>query len=505
MIIAIFLAFQWLQTDWSGGPYQSMWSDTNKYLIGINVQGLPVGDIMLKASDEVWVKLRPPADGLTFLKAGDEALFCCTGCEIWVSFNNGISWDGYWEVDDTVKWLLFKKTGKLFAVTSNTINPVLYLNEYGEWVSYIPCDTLNVSVTATGLTVDDKILLGTACGKVLKEDNVWQELAQLPSEITAIYTKGETIFVGCKTDTIYSILAGSVKKYPLPDTVEKINIITEYDGKIIATGKPACILTLINDTFKITSAIPEQEIISLIKNADDKLYALSDAGRLYKKDVNWSLCKDFSYLGSPLSLLILPNQLILVAGKEWMYCSGFHQFGYFESSVFDRGPLQTPYGKIYFRATGNPVVKVRTGSTPDMSDAMDWDMCPQLQCGDDLSVIASVNSNHRYVQYMVEFNAVSDIGSPVLHEIRIEVAKENIKALQQLSLNKINIYPNPAKNYVIFNGLKGKLTIYDMTGRLIKEVNISGDRYILKINGEFKPGIYICRTGGKSYKFVVIQ
>ena len=72
--------------------------------------------------------------------------------------------------------------------------------------------------------------------------------------------------------------------------------------------------------------------------------------------------------------------------------------------------------------------------------------------------------------------------------------------------NNFNIYPNPANSYVNIKSEmtgKGEVAIYDMTGRLVKNVSVS-DLSNATINlSDIEKGIYLININGKKEKVVI--
>lgn len=75
----------------------------------------------------------------------------------------------------------------------------------------------------------------------------------------------------------------------------------------------------------------------------------------------------------------------------------------------------------------------------------------------------------------------------------------------EASKNNYSLYPNPASNYVRINsGItdEAKVCIYDMTGRLVKEVNISEINTTIDLN-DINKGVYFVDVNGKVEKLIV--
>ncbi len=96
--------------------------------------------------------------------------------------------------------------------------------------------------------------------------------------------------------------------------------------------------------------------------------------------------------------------------------------GYLVSEVYNTTSKSTCYGEMTWDATLNGqtlVMKVRTDMFDDMRAAPDWNYCPAVSNGSDVSGLSSVSDGHRYVQYCAELSTEDDSTTPVLHRVKI--------------------------------------------------------------------------------------
>jgi hypothetical protein len=83
--------------------------------------------------------------------------------------------------------------------------------------------------------------------------------------------------------------------------------------------------------------------------------------------------------------------------------------------------------------------------------------------------------------------------------------KYNYSTVKQLSFgnrNTISIHPNPAKDYVIIDGLNGDemIKIYDATGRIVKEIKAASSSVAIRLD-TLNEGLYqvsIISTNGNT-------
>jgi hypothetical protein len=96
--------------------------------------------------------------------------------------------------------------------------------------------------------------------------------------------------------------------------------------------------------------------------------------------------------------------------------------GYFISEVYNTTSDSTCYGEMTWNATLNDqtlVMKVRTDMFEDMRASPDWEYCPAVSNGSDVSGLSSVSDGHCYVQYCAELSTKDDTTTPVLHRVKI--------------------------------------------------------------------------------------
>ncbi len=98
-----------------------------------------------------------------------------------------------------------------------------------------------------------------------------------------------------------------------------------------------------------------------------------------------------------------------------------HSSGYLTSAVHDTTSDSVCYGEMTWDATLNDqtfVMKVRTGMSEDIASP-DWENCPEVSNGSDISDLSSVSDGHRYVQYRAELSTDNLAETPVLHAVKI--------------------------------------------------------------------------------------
>jgi hypothetical protein len=151
------------------------------------------------------------------------------------------------------------------------------------------------------------------------------------------------------------------------------------------------------------------------------------------------------------------------------------------SSVYMVEDSNVDYGIMTWDATLNDqtlFMRVRTDVFPDMFTAPDWDTCPPVSNGQDISALSSVDDNERYIQYRAEFSTSRTDVSPVLHELTVEydvpgVEEEHHTRPQASDLWFLRNHPDPFHrsttiSYSLPQASRVTLSIFNITGRLVE-------------------------------------
>ncbi|MGB2727785.1 MAG: hypothetical protein WBD09_04835 [Halobacteriota archaeon] len=99
-----------------------------------------------------------------------------------------------------------------------------------------------------------------------------------------------------------------------------------------------------------------------------------------------------------------------------------HTSGHFISEIYNTTSESTCYGNMTWDATLNGqtiVMKVRTDMFDDMRASPDWEYCPAVSHGSDVSGLSSVSDGHCYVQYCAELSTDDAATTPVLRAVKI--------------------------------------------------------------------------------------
>ena len=86
--------------------------------------------------------------------------------------------------------------------------------------------------------------------------------------------------------------------------------------------------------------------------------------------------------------------------------------------------------------------------------------------------------------YTITFNVITDIN--------------------QSAANRLSVYPNPARDQIVIKGLDSgmsEIKILDITGKVVKNVNVSGDRMNVDIS-DLKAGYYFIKANNKAFRLI---
>ncbi|MBU1924261.1 MAG: hypothetical protein KJ710_08440, partial [Candidatus Omnitrophica bacterium] len=126
-----------------------------------------------------------------------------------------------------------------------------------------------------------------------------------------------------------------------------------------------------------------------------------------------------------------PGSMIWPGGEYYYATKGYGRYelamyyafcyGSYVSGVKAAG-AHTNWGNVNWTFNDMQAAEIsfRSGNEPDLSDALSWDLCADLQNGSDLSVVTSVNPQDIYVQYKIGFSTDNLIQLPKISDVNIQ-------------------------------------------------------------------------------------
>jgi photosystem II stability/assembly factor-like uncharacterized protein len=512
-------AQMWTQTDWSGGPGQLSWSDSTMYYVGTHEDGWRVvGDLKLKTPDDSnWVNTGDlPGAGLalSLIEASDGALYAAGDSagargKVFRSVDAGTTWVATGDMAGTsIAWKVIEASdGALYAGTQGNGDVFKSIDAGTTWV--------NTGDLAGAQTVwpvieaaDGALYAGTyPNGNVFKSidaGTTWVntgDLAGATRVVSLMQASDGALYAGTTlppdTAKVFkSTDAGTtwVSTGDLLGTEEAYGLMQASDGALYAGTWPN------GDVFRSIDAgttwvntgdlLGATYVASLIEMADGALYAgtqcQGDTARVFRSidaGTTWASAGDLAGAQLAWSLLETSDGALYAATENSgdVFRADYFLAGDIVSSVYDIGSASVTYGAMSWNETPNGQtisMLVRTDTLPDMSTAMDWDTCPPVVNGQDISGLASVDDFERYVQYRVQLVTSRSDVTPVLHEVSIEydlvgvdegLGSDLPPATHQLLQNE----PNPFSertviSYSVPSAAHVMLEIYDLSGRLVE-------------------------------------
>jgi len=445
----------WTQTDWSGGPGQLSWSDTTMYYTGTNIDGWrSPGDLKLGALDDAnWINtgdLAGATEARGFIEASNGAIYAGTGPggDVFKSTDAGTTWVNTGDLAGAtyVQALMEASDGAIYAGTAPTNGDVFKSIDAGTtWVN--TGDLAGATFVFSLIEASDgAIYAGTGQnnGDVFKSidaGTTWTNTGNLGGAVRATWlieasdgaiyaatSPGGNVFRTVDAGTTWvntGNLAGAGWVYML---------IEASDGAIYAGTGPSN-----GDVFKSIDAGTTwtntgnlggaQWVSSLTETSDGAIYAGTYTGGNVFKSINagttWANTGNLAGASDVLSLMETSDGA-LYAGT-WsngdVFKAGYSVSGDLVSSVYETDNESVTYGIMNWNETLNGqivVIKVRTDTLPDMSTAVDWDSCPPVVNGQDISGLFSVDDHNTYIQYQVRCSTDRSDITPLLYEVTTE-------------------------------------------------------------------------------------
>ncbi len=546
----------WSQYDWTGGAGQNLMVDSTMYLEALGVA--PSNPLSLDyLNDTNWVMMSSyppvPLQSVNKIIANGDTTIICTGLTGLVSYSTNLG--GAWIQLDTLpinqstvelfdldyidgilyvsgyygginKGIVFRSfdfqtwdtmtvqpitiVDRVYAITKMSGNEFIgvagnpdpatmnmdgiIMKSYDACSTWTKFDTVGFAVCAAIEKINDSIAivgrdfyLDAFCASITYDaGETWiPTLNPLAWEIVTALCYDE---IG--TEVYFGDWAGQLAK---------ANIAT------IGTWTPLDTNDMIPDTLMITGISFVDTVMYITASMPGNLYRSYDGGytvelaqEIADKQII-SLCQ------------IAPHTFAMGSSDSFnggrVYYTSYYKSGYMTSSIFALDgffdpisaaiayttPIYLQYWASSPRFTSMSL-KVRTGDSLDMSDALDWLSCTNVGNSGvaiDVSSIASIDAEQMYMQYRVDFTTSKNELTPYMDSIIIFGDYLGIEDLQifdgDVSYNRIS----SSMMSMDYNGSSDMpITIYDMSGRMV-------------YNGILKPGKNILNTNCVQGKYIV--
>jgi hypothetical protein len=530
----------WIQSDWQGGDGQQVWSDTSKYYTAWSEDGVSAsGHLKLRLPGWEYKEVLGATHANCLVQTRDGAIYvgAYNNADIFRSTDDGETWLNIGSIPDMqCPWDIIETPDS--TLYANRLDRIYQSKDGSTW---IPTGELPPGVGATyGLLAYDTTIYvsasaGSGWGQLYKSTDrgiSWVSVSGIPyvyhpytlfkDGAGAVWTGGngpgyvswttdhgftwdsrEDVgwaydFSQISEDTVYFCT-----HYPGGHVWRVINRgIWEDLGELPALEFARCVLTASHRSIYV-GGYSWWDSTSCI-------YRSADGGSSWQK--TGDIAND--QFAGVTDLIETTGGAVLAAGSSDEGGCVFKLSvprGWVVSSVYDAEgwPVYGTVSYSYFPDSGSVAVKIRTDTSPDMSGAPDWDLCPVATNGQDISELSSVDDGERYIQYRVDMVGWEHdfFRTPVFNEISIEytrtgVEQESDRAQEPVDFRLFQNEPNPFHSSTVIRYLLPKacavnLSVYDVSGRLAETLvdahQETGFYEARWDGGRSTSGIYFCR------------
>ncbi len=545
----------WSQDNWIGGAGQNLMVDSTMYLEALGVA--PSNPLSLDyLNDTNWIMMGSyppvPVQSVNKIIANGDTTIVCTGLAGIVSYS--VNLGGAWFQLDTLP--INQSTIELFNL--NYINGVLYVSGYYGGINkgivfrsfdFQTWDTtaiqpiaivdrvygieqmsgnefIGIAGNTDPATMDmDGIIMKSydACSTWTKFDTVGYAICpaiEKVSDSIAIIGRDAYIDGFCVSITFDAGETWAVALNPLSweivtalyyDDINADVFFGDWAGQFAKANITTLGTWIALDT---NNVIPDSSMLTGISFVDTVMYITAAIpGSLYKSyDGGYTveLAQEITDNQVISFCQIAPHTFAMGSSSSLggrIYYTSYFRNGYMTSSVFALDsffdpvsaaiayttPLYLQYWASAPRFTSMSL-KVRTGDSLNMSDAMDWLSCVNVgNSGTEIDIysIASIDAEQMYMQYRVDFTTSKNELTPYMDSIVIKGDYLGIEDLQifdgRVSYNRIS----GSMMSMEYSGSSDMpITMYDMSGRMV-------------YNGILKPGKNILNTNCVQGKYIV--
>ena len=501
----------WVQTDWSGGPWQNDWSDSARFHSLQLVDFWHSGEIK-PLSWRLLVNFTPQNGdvGIYNIFAGmDSVIYVPVSSEsngrVYRSSDGGKTWWLTGELlpnIDMVMGITQTSDGTIWvgARTWPVHYGILFKSE-NAGTSWTVVDTFGTLVSAL-LSVNDTLFLGAAevedgYARIFMSvdgGNTW-EMVNMHEPVTHIMSfcrlSDGGIYAGCFSEVLRSYDGG--------ETWED----TGWPGSdgIVETSDRRLILW---DHQNLYISADFGETWDTI--AEDNLWWSKWKVREIGSDTLYEAGEGLSWGGLPQILRRYGQQIDLdalffwawiyafdlsalekIGGNYWagtyngnamLYCDdGSDSSAFLWSSTYDAG-YPAEWGEVSWDCENCEYIRVKV-RTFDPSPRLDWALCDYIENGEDISGTRGVHDGDRKVEYRVEFLSAPRDSLPVFREIRINYGELSVterRAEEFMGTGIERVYPNPFRDklrvvYSVRERGYVSVAVYDAAGRRVKVID----------------------------------
>jgi photosystem II stability/assembly factor-like uncharacterized protein len=428
------------------------------YYTEMNVNGWrSPGDLKLDAPDDAnWVNTGDLAGAdyaYDIIESSDGSFYAAAGPggNVFKSTDAGSTWVNTGELvgPNYVHALLEASDGAIYAGTGPTDGDVFKTTDAGStWVN--TGDLAGAAYVWTVIEASDGAIYAGGTNNLQNDGNVyktvdggstWVETGNLAgaTQVQALIEASDGAIYAAAPGTggvFKTIDAGTtwVSTGSLPGATFLWDIIEASDGALYVGTGPSN-----GDVFKSTDAgstwantgnlSGAQWVSSLLETSEGAIYAGTyGSGNVFRSTdagSTWANTGDLA-AATDVNALLQASDGIIYAGTWWngdVFKAGYFPSGNLVSSVYESDNMSVTYGIMNWTETtsaGTLLIRVRTDTLPDMSTAVDWDSCPTVVNGEDISGLSSIDDHHTYIQYQFECSTYTPDISPVLHDVSIE-------------------------------------------------------------------------------------
>ena len=445
------MADSWMQTDWSGGSGQAIWSDVTKYLLDdghVDVTSSP-GNVKIEGIpwyDANWGKRRPITinnsggalsnyqiriiatydsdmqsdfDDIRFTDS-DMTTELSYWCESYAANDSAIFWVKVPSIASGASTIYMYYGNTSASSASDGDATFAFFDDFedgtlnkwtiksGSWqIATEQAHSGNYSMKHTGVEEEDRWIVANSVDESDCLLEAYWRMSDTDFDISQFFRQQsgdvlneyETNLEGNAGWDIAKMVDGSWSEIESNQGTPDANVWTKITTIIHGTN-----MKVLKNDAQITPSTGWTDVGTQFTSGTIGFRAWSISGTWWIDDVR-------------LRKYVEPEPTTSVGSEE----EGGWTEAYLISSVYDASAYSQTWGTMTWTDAGVQTIefKVRTSNDSTMVDATDWSACDYVTKGQDISSINSVIDGHRYIQYRVELSTSSPSETPVLNDVTI--------------------------------------------------------------------------------------